>query len=130
MTLKAIRRLVSDEDICARLAQAPHPRTGGPIFRTFRDLAVFAATVGFEQSRRRPLDGPTDVFVDGRIMERSDTAMDMVYLIGLAAERRQEILSDDPKEEDELAKIFEEYARGGYLDDARSAVESLDDVDF
>lgn len=111
MTIRTVRRLVRDEDICRQLAQVPHPKSGGPIFRTFRELAVFAATVGFEQQRRVPLSGPTDVFVDGRIMESSETVMDMVYLLGLAAERRQEVLSDDPAEQEKLASVFEEYAR-------------------
>lgn len=159
MTIRTVRRLVSDEDICRHLAQVPHPKSGGPIFRTFRELAVFAATVGFEQQRRIPLSGPTDVFVDGRIMESSETVMDMVYLLGLAAERRQEVLSDAPAEQEKLASVFEEFASGGlevirewlaedpadpegdralrgalsrhgYMDDDRSAADALGEVDF
>lgn len=159
MTIRTVRRLVADEDICRQLAQTPHPRSGGPVFRTFRELAVFAATVGFEQQRRVKLEGPTDVFVDGRIMESSESAMDMVYLLALASERRQEVLSDDAAEQERLATLFEEFAAGGlevvrewlaedpgdtegdralrgalgrhgYLEDGRSAAETLGEVDF
>ena len=120
---------------------------------------MFAATVGFERQRRIALDGPTDVFVDGRIMESSEAVMDMVYLLGLAAERRQEILSDDAVEQETLATVYEEFAAGGlevirewlaedaadpdgdralrgalrrhgYLEDRRTAADALGEVDF
>ncbi len=159
MTIRTVRRLVSDEETCRQLAQVPNPKSGGPIFRTFRELSVFAATVGYEQQRRVKLSGPTDVFVDGRIMESSEAVMDMVYLLGLAAERRQEILSDDPIEQEKLVEVYEEFAAGGldvirewlaedpadpdgdrairgalsrhgYLEDKRSAADALGEVDF
>ena len=92
-------------------------------------------------------------------MESSETVMDMVYLLGLAAERRQEILSDDPAEQETLALVYEEFAAGGlevirewlaedpadpegdrairgalsrhgYLEDKRSAADTLGEVDF
>lgn len=157
--MRNIRRLNSHADICDLLARSAHPRTGTSIFPTYRDLACFAALLGFEQGKLMKLDGPTDLLVDGRIMANSDLAADLVYLLGLAATRGQDILRDDGDYPEALATLFEEYVagglqilkdwvraepsdphgdravltalkKGGYLDDAPSGEDAIDRVVF
>jgi len=112
--VRNIRRLVAHEDLCVRLAQAAHPASGRPLFGTYRDLACFAAMLGFEQGRKPDLtDQPLELFVDSRIFERSETAVDVAYLIALADAKRVEALADTLEAEEEAISNFERYAAGG-----------------
>lgn len=157
--MRNIRRLAAHDDLCRQLGQTAHPKTGTPLFRTFRELACFAAMLGFEQGRPKKLDGPTDLFVDARIFESSETAVDVVYLLGLAATKDPDVLLDTDAARDKLSALFEEYAaggleilaewlaaepsdpngdlavltaikRGGYLDDAKTVEDALGQIDF
>lgn len=111
--MRTIRRLSSHRDLCDQLAKTPHPQTGNSIFPTYRELACFAALLGFEQNRQCKLEGATEIFVDGRIFAGSDQALDIAYLLALAATREQDILQDDEEQEERLSVIFEEYLAGG-----------------
>lgn len=111
--MRTIRRLNSHRDLCDQFAKVPHPHTGTSIFSTYRELACFAALLGFEQNRRRDLVGATEVFVDGRIFAGSDQALDIAYLLALATTRNQDILREDEVHQEQLAVLFEEYAAGG-----------------
>ena len=111
--MRNIRRLQSHEELCNKLGQISHPATGAALFGTYRELACFAAMLGFEQGRSRELDGPAELFVDGRIFERSEAAVDIAYLIVLAATKNPDALEGTPEADEELAKIFERFAAGG-----------------
>lgn len=111
--MRSIRRLKEHADLCIKLGQTSHPVTNAALFRTYRDLACFVAMLGFEQGRVRELDGPTDLFVDGRIFEGSETAVDVLYLIGIASTKSTEALNDDAGAEEQLVKAFERFAAGG-----------------
>lgn len=111
--MRNIRRLVDHNDICTKLGQVSHPATGTALFGTYRELACFAAMLGFEQGRTKDLEGPVELFVDGRIFERSETAVDVAYLIALADSKSPDALQNTEKAEEELAKTFERYAAGG-----------------
>jgi dnd system-associated protein 4 len=76
-----------------------------------RELQCFAAALGFQENRRKPLEGKT-AEIDGRIFENSELATDMVYLIALAGASNVEILQ--PEREDEAVTVFEEFANGGF----------------
>jgi len=80
------------------------------MFPTMRELVCFAAALGYETQRRLPVDGPTNE-IDARIFERSETAMDLLYLIALSEEKKSDVLM--PDREDYAVTIFEEYAAGG-----------------
>jgi dnd system-associated protein 4 len=111
--VRNIRRLVAHTAISEQLARATHPLTGNSIFGTYRELACFAALLGFDQDRRIELDGPTDLLVDGRILENSDQAQDIVYLLGLAATKEQDILRVDGEHPERLVALFEQHVAGG-----------------
>ncbi|MCK1630255.1 hypothetical protein [Bradyrhizobium sp. 162] len=113
MKMQNIRRLARHAEICELLARATHPHTGNSIFGTFRELACFAALLGFERDRKVVLDGPTELLVDARIFERNDQALDMLYLVGLAATRDRNILKNDEANSDRLVSEFERYVAGG-----------------
>ena len=93
-----------------QLAETAHPVSNRSLFPTMRELLCFAAVLGFENSLRKPLDAET-FEIDGRIFGNHDPALDLMYLIALAAERTPDILRDDS--EDQVAGIFEQYAEGG-----------------
>jgi dnd system-associated protein 4 len=75
-----------------------------------RELLCFAAALGFQMQRRVPL-GHDTAEVDARVWENLDSAVDMVYLVGLAG--AQDIAILQPDRENELVEIFEQYANGG-----------------
>lgn len=111
--MRSIRRLKEHGELTVRLAQASHPATNAALFRTFRELSCFVAMLGFEQGRQRELEGPTELFVDARIFEGSETAVDVLYLIGIASMKTTNVLNDDEAAEDKLVKAFEKFAAGG-----------------
>ena len=109
--MRTIKKNTDFDHIVRRLADTPHPATKQPIFPTFRDLLCFAAVLGFEMDSKMPIQNQSDTFVDGRVFERDDLSMDLMYLIGLADSNDVDILRED--NEDKLANIFEQYANGG-----------------
>ena len=155
----SIRRLDRHDDLVERLGAQAHPKTGASIFPTFRELACFAALLGFELDRRASMDGPTGLLVDGRIFAGNDQALDILYLLGLASTRDQDVLLDHVDQETRLVAEFERLVnggldvlaewlaaeptdaygdrailaalvRGGFLADAERSDVSLDDVTF
>ena len=108
--MRGIRRPAEFEEMVRRLAEEPHPACGKAIFATMRELVCFAAALGFQVKRRVPIDGPTNE-IDARIFERSETAMDLLYLIALSEEKQSDVLM--PDREEQATRIFEEYVAGG-----------------
>jgi dnd system-associated protein 4 len=76
-----------------------------------RELMCFAAVLGFDRERKRPLDAVT-MDIDGRTFENHQQSIDMIYLIALADAKDAEIVRED-REENYLS-IFEQYAEGGF----------------
>lgn len=109
--MRTIKRAKSAATIVARLADAQHPITHQPIFSTYRDLLCFAAALGYEEDRRIPLSKDTEDFVDRRPLENSDSTIDLMYLLALAATRDVNILREE--HEENVSLVFEEYANGG-----------------
>lgn len=109
--MRTIKKNSDLDPIVRRLADTPHPSTRQAIFPTLRDLLCFAAILGFEMETRVPIHTQSDTFVDGRVFERDDLSMDLMYLIGLADARDVDVLRDE--NEEKLASVFEEYANGG-----------------
>lgn len=108
--MRSIKRSDAHEDIVRLLAESAHPSSGKSIFPTMRELLCFAATLGFECERRKPLEGKTQE-IDGRIFNNYAQALDLLYLIGLADDRNVDILREE--NEERLITTFEEYANGG-----------------
>ncbi len=112
--MRDIHILKTNEPLARRLAESSHPVTRASLFPTFRELACFAALVGFDAGESKPLVGQTQSLVDGRIFGNSEQAIDIQYLIGLAGTRDQKILLDDPAQEERLVSLFEGYVNAGF----------------
>jgi dnd system-associated protein 4 len=108
--MKSIRRDVKYEPLVRQLTEVTNPATKRSLFPTMRELLCFTAALGFQMNERREL-GPSTAEVDARVWENLDSAVDMVYLVGVAGARDLNVLQAD--REEELLKIFEEYANGG-----------------
>lgn len=109
--MRAIKRSQKFEDLVRKLADVHHPTTGKSVFPTIRELVCFAAILGFENDRRKKLQNDTND-VDARNVEKSQQTQDLIYLIALAVEKDVEILRDE--NEEQMYRIFEEYAEGGF----------------
>jgi dnd system-associated protein 4 len=109
--MRGIRRSQQFEETVRRLAEVQHPEAGRSVFPTMRELVCFAAVLGFECERKRPIDPQTNE-IDGRIFSNSAQALDLLYLIGLADSRNIDILREE--KEEEMIGIFEQYAQGGF----------------
>lgn len=96
-----------------------------PVFPTMRELMCFAAALGYENGRKMPLTKDTNE-IDARIWERSQEAMDLLYLIALVGENDGEILREDRI--DDAVGIFEEYANGGFAVLTQWLKEKPDDL--
>jgi dnd system-associated protein 4 len=76
-----------------------------------RELMCFAAVLGFEKGRKKPLDTAT-MEIDGRTFENHQQSLDLLYLIPLADAKDVEVLREN--NEDQCLSIFEQYAEGGF----------------
>lgn len=109
--MRTIRRSKKYEGLVRQLAEAVHPHAGRPIFPTMRELMCFAAVVGFDCERKKPLE-TTTMEIDGRTFENHQQSLDLIYLIALADAKDAEVLREDS--EDQCLSIFEQYAEGGF----------------
>jgi dnd system-associated protein 4 len=89
-----------------------------------RELMCFAAVLGFEKHRRKPLDTAT-MEIDGRTFENHQQSLDIIYLIALADAKDVELLREN--NEDQCLSIFEQYAEGGFEELAAWLKERPDD---
>jgi dnd system-associated protein 4 len=108
--MKDVSRDKKYEDLVKLLAEKQHPKLTGSLFRTIRELLCFAAVLGYHYDKKVPL-GKNTLEIPGRVFENSDFATDIIYLLALCSERTAEILK--PERENEVIKIFEEFANGG-----------------
>jgi dnd system-associated protein 4 len=108
--MKSVRRDIKHEPLVRQLAETVNPATKRSLFPTMRELLCFAAALGFQMNRRIEL-GETTAEVDGRVFDNLDSAVDMIYLVGLAGTGDVAILQ--PDREEDLIEVFEEYANGG-----------------
>lgn len=110
--MRNLRRTKQWTGLIDRMTEEKDPETGQCAFPTLRELMCFAACLGYEFDRREPLGEDAVDFVEGRVFPRSDVALDLLYLIGLAAEKNVNVVQEE--NEDKAIKIFEEYANGGF----------------
>ncbi|CAH2402994.1 DNA phosphorothioation-associated protein 4 [Mesorhizobium escarrei] len=100
------------EDIVQRLAAQQLPGTDRRLFPTIRELLCFAAVLGYSEGRKVPLDKSQGVEdVSYQQFEARPDAESLIYLIALADAQDTQVLRED--NEEECARIFEEYANGG-----------------
>lgn len=107
--MRDIRRPDSLEAVVDRLTSPRYTETGTAVFQTIMDLLIFAAGVGVQQKRRTAVPS-TGRGIPFRIFEGNQKD-GYLYLITLAT--KQAPLALETVNDDETAKIFEEYAAGG-----------------
>ena len=108
--MRNVRRADKFENLVRLLSEQPHPITKKSVFPTMRELLCFAAVLGYHEGQRTPIEGKTNE-IDGRVFPNSQQAIDLIYLIALIDAKDPMILHDD--REDEMIRIFEEYANTG-----------------
>lgn len=109
--MRGIKRSKRHEPTVRLLAEAIHPTAKRQIFPTMRELVCFAAVLGFEREKKRPLD--TEVMeIDARIFDAHQQSLDLLYLIALADTKDVEVLREG--QEDGAVSVFEQYAEGGF----------------
>jgi dnd system-associated protein 4 len=104
-------KVAKDKANLVRSLRAGEGSTGP--FQTYADVVTFAAAFGFskknrlpfeQSSRREPDPIPGDQFKNRSLMD----------LIAVAETQNPNILSSDDEQVQEKARIFEEYANGGF----------------
>jgi len=94
------------------------PQTGVAAFPTKKALQCYAALLGFDQGRREPLDKDVEN-IEWHTFS-NDGYTDYIYLIALAETKNLGVLRYDVEASDtggfseDMVKIFEEYANGGF----------------
>lgn len=83
----------------------------GP-FRTYSDLATFAAVVGFNHSRRVPLGNLSRKDPDGILQEQFRNP-ELIGLVALADTQDPKILQDRDECDRRRVEIFQQYVNGG-----------------
>ena len=96
------------------------------LFPNFKDLMIFAASVGYEQKERKPLEGETvGITLDTYSTDGKDG---YIYLFGLLALKDGKCLKIENLRE--TVKVYEEYCNAGlykiqsWLDENPSANEA------
>ncbi|MEB4633716.1 hypothetical protein [Burkholderia contaminans] len=108
--MRNIRRAAAHEDIFRLLTERSQQYGNRPIFVTQRDLICFCAVLGVHIGTRLTL--PSDTHdLDGRVFETHAPSSDIIFLVALTESRDATILA--PDREDEMLRIFEEYAATG-----------------
>ncbi len=117
---RSIYRSKEHADIIKRLTET-NPETGVKVFPWIKDLQCFAAVVGFDQKRRKPLDRSNVENIEWHTFN-NDNLTHYIYLIALAETNDVSVLKFDIENPDSAAnqpsqnmmEIFEEYANGGF----------------
>jgi len=109
--MRNVRRPEKYEALFKRFTETVHPVSNKPIFPMLRDFMCFLAVLGFHKGERVPL-GEKTIELDGRVFENNEQSRDIVYLVALAGTRDPKVLH--PENEDEMVRVFEEYATAGF----------------
>ncbi len=89
-------------------------------FPHIKDVQVYAALLGFQNGRREAFDRRDAENIEWHIFD-SDSLTHYIYLIALAETKDINILKYDEQNSElngaseDMVKIFEEYAQGGFL---------------
>jgi dnd system-associated protein 4 len=122
--VRDIRRPESAEPLVERLTNPRISETGAPVFPTIMDLLIFAAGVGLTVKRRIAVPS-TGKAVPYRIFENNQKD-GYIFLVALAEKENAAILAVE--NDDEIIKIFEEYAAGGLEQTATWLNENPTDI--
>jgi dnd system-associated protein 4 len=123
--MRRIQRAIDKEPIVKALTDGEQP-----CFREIFRLLIFSAMLGFKLERPEPLDKvDSGKAVPEAYFTNSPVWPGLIYLIGLVKTSSTSVLQGTDEADDNLAKVFEEYANGGlaYLKE-RFADKDLDVV--
>ncbi|MBL3580830.1 hypothetical protein [Oleidesulfovibrio alaskensis] len=109
--MRAIKRRKEYEKIVRLLSERQKEAGQRSVLGSMREVQVFAALLGFDNSRLGTVEGDT-MEIDSRIFDNSETAMNTIDLIALASSGDLGIL--DEEREEERISIFEKFADGGF----------------
>lgn len=96
-----------------------NPNTGVAAFPTIKALQCYAAVLGFEEKRREPFNKDERENIEWHTFN-NDGYTDYIYMIALAETQSLGVLRYDVDNSDQngfgedMVKIFEEYANGGF----------------
>lgn len=110
--MRTIRFDAAYADMVERLAEMSHGTDGyeQKIFPTYKALMMFAAGLGYQYQEAHASRNARD-FVEGRVIERDNQCIDLIYLVALGASRDPHILRDD--RENERIDLWERHVNGG-----------------
>ncbi len=95
------------------------PSSNTSAFPTIKALQCYAAMVGFQEGRRDPFDKDERENIEWHTFKNDDYT-DYIYMIALAETKSLDVLRYDVESSDmggfkeDMVKIFEEYANGGF----------------
>lgn len=107
--MRDIRRPDILEPLVERLTSPKYSETSTPIFATIMDLLIFAAGVGLKCGRRAQVPS-SGKGIPMRIFENNQKD-GFLYLLALAVVQDSSAL--ETTNDDEIVRIFEEFAAGG-----------------
>jgi dnd system-associated protein 4 len=107
--MRRIQRAIDKEPTVKALTDGEQP-----CFREIFRLLIFSAMLGFKLERREPLDKvDSGKAVPEAYFTNSPVWPGLLYLIGLVETSSTSVLQGTDEADDNLAKVFEEYANGG-----------------
>lgn len=84
------------------------------LFKDFYGALIFAALLGFQESRREKLVSPdSGKAIDQSVFGNCGAWPGIMYLLSLVETENSDILSNSPKDDEKRVAIFQEYANGG-----------------
>lgn len=95
------------------------PSSNAAAFPTIKALQCYAAMIGFQEDRREPFDKDERENIEWHTFN-NDGYTDYIYMIALAETQSLGVLRYDVENSDpsgfgeDMVKIFEEYANGGF----------------
>ncbi len=117
--MRSIYRDKKHSELIEALSKLKDPRTDRSVFPTVKALQCYAAVLGFDQGRRQKFDQSHADNIEWHTFN-NDGYTHYIYLIALAETKDIEVLRYDEENSDalgfseDMVKIFEEYANGGF----------------
>lgn len=117
--MRTVRRSKAHKTLIDTLYSIKDQNTDMSVFKFIKSLQCYAALLGFQEGKRMPFDNEDKENIEWRIFE-TDGYTDYIFLIALAETQDTHVLkydevnSDTDNHSEDMVKIFEEYANGGF----------------
>ena len=116
--MRSINRSKNHAILISKLREKD-PKTGIAVFSTIKALQCYAAVLGFDHGRREKFDRKDTDNIEWHTFNNDDYTQ-YIYLSALAEANSMDVLKYDVEQSDftglsdDMVKIFEEYAHGGF----------------